>query len=47
MRTVALCILISLSLTACAGVLDNCRDGLRDPPYGSGAPDPHGGPGRT
>jgi hypothetical protein len=34
----------ALLLSGCVGVLDNCPDGLRDPPWGSGVPDPHKGP---
>jgi len=41
MRTLALCALAAVLLTACSGVIDNCPDGLRDPPYGSGVPNPH------
>jgi hypothetical protein len=28
-------------LAGCAGVLDNCPDGLAGPPAGSSIPDPH------
>lgn len=29
-------------LAGCAGVLDNCPDGLSPPPAGSSIPNPHG-----
>jgi hypothetical protein len=35
---------IALLLAGCAGVLDACPDGLREPGWGSGVPDPHKGP---
>lgn len=44
MRTLVLCAFAALLLGACTGVIDNCPDGLRDPPWGSGAPNPHKGP---
>lgn len=37
-------LIAALLLCGCTGVLDNCPDGLRDPPWGSGVPDPHKGP---
>jgi hypothetical protein len=41
MRTLALIAALVL-LTGCAGVLDNCPNGLSDPPAGSTIPTPHG-----
>lgn len=38
---------VVLLLAGCTGVLDNCPDGLREPGWGTGVPDPHKGPGKT
>jgi hypothetical protein len=41
MRWIAL-LAAALFLSACGGVIDNCPNGLRDPPWGSAIPTPHG-----
>jgi hypothetical protein len=43
MRAFALATML-LVLAGCAGVIDACPDGLREPGWGSGVPDPHKGP---
>jgi hypothetical protein len=43
MRSLAF-VAVVLLLSGCAGIVDYCPDGLRDPPWGSGVPDPHKGP---